>query len=326
MSELVLVLMMFWNLENYFDPFNNHCTDDDDFTPQGAKHWTWRKFEKKRDDISKTIMLVKDEYGIWPAVIGLCEVENYLVLKQLVQNTPLARVGYKILISQSKDKRGINTAMLYNPDIYTNIKTRFVPIIDNGDTLQTRYILYSKGIINRLDTVNIFINHWPSKLQGEEESTKKRMLVSNILKQYTDSILVKNHKANIILMGDFNDNKDSSPIKNLKQFINLSQFTKLNKNIRGTYKFKANWEIIDHFIVSKNFIYDTIDAVNKDISTYKWIYTKLEGMTIFTHNFLLIPDKKYNGFMLNRTMLGPRYNGGVSDHLPIILKIYNETN
>ena len=152
MRELALVLVMFWNVENFFDPFKNPFKNDYEFTPSGAKHWTWRKFEKKRDDISKVIMLVKDEYEQWPALIGLCEVENGLTLKQLTQNTPLAKVGYKFLIGNSNDKRGINTALLYDPKIYTNLKIHYIPIINGKDTLFTRDIQYSKGVINNLDT------------------------------------------------------------------------------------------------------------------------------------------------------------------------------
>ncbi len=324
MSEFVLVLMMFWNVENYFDPFDNPLKEDDEFTPRGEKHWTWKKFEKKRDDISKTIMLIKDEYGIFPAVIGMCEVENYLTLKQLTQNTPLAKIGYRILIKESRDRRGINTALLYNPHIYTNLKVQYIPIINDKDTLQTRDILYSKGVINNLDTVHIFVNHFPSKVSGAKPSQKNRMATANVLKSKTDSLQAQNPNANIILMGDFNDGYNSAPLKIFDRFINLSKFTKKHINIKGTYKFKADWEIIDHFLISDAMLKDSISSGNKDIASYKWLYANLEDMDIFRHKILLIPDTKFNGFKLNRTFLGPRYLAGVSDHLPIILKLYNE--
>ena len=104
----------------------------------------------------------------------------------------------------------------------------------------------------------------------------------------------------------------------------MSNFINLEKNIKGTYKFKAEWEIIDHFIISNNLIKEELISNNESIKEYKWIYTYLDEVDIFSNKFLLIPCNKYNGFKINRTMLGPRYLGGVSDHLPIILKIYNE--
>ena len=94
MKEILLLLVMFWNLENYFDPF----------PPNEIKFWSWKKFEKKRDDIAKTIMLAKEQYQCFPALIGVCEVENYFVLKQLTQNTPLHGVEYGII---HKDSPGV---------------------------------------------------------------------------------------------------------------------------------------------------------------------------------------------------------------------------
>ena len=76
---------MFWNVENFFDTKNDPNTADDEFTPKGDNHWSWKKFEKKKNDIAKTIMLVADRYGELPALIGLAEVENMYVLQKLVK-------------------------------------------------------------------------------------------------------------------------------------------------------------------------------------------------------------------------------------------------
>ena len=164
MGELVLVLLMFWNVENYFDPFNNPLKDDDEFTPRGAKYWSWKRFEKKRDDISKTIMLVNEEIGVFPAIIGLCEVENYLCLKQLTQNTPLAKVGYKFIIGNSQDKRGINTALLYNPKMFKVLITNNHRLtIEGKPNFKTRDQLVVTGLLGG-DKISFIVNHWPSRL------------------------------------------------------------------------------------------------------------------------------------------------------------------
>lgn len=161
MKEILLLLVMFWNVENYFDTYDNPSTKDEEFTPMGENHWSRKKFEQKRDDIAKTIMLAADQYGEFPALLGLCEVENRYVLEELVENTPLARVGYKIIHKDSPDSRGIDAALLYREETFAPLETKYLKA-----DFPTREILYTKGVINKLDTVHILVNHWPSKSGG----------------------------------------------------------------------------------------------------------------------------------------------------------------
>ena len=91
MFRLVLCLVVFWNVENYFDPFDDPLTRDESFTPQGYFAWTWNRFIKKRNDLAKTIIAcgLQDD-GTWeaPCIVGLCEIENFFVLYQLVTDSP----------------------------------------------------------------------------------------------------------------------------------------------------------------------------------------------------------------------------------------------
>jgi hypothetical protein len=104
---------MFYNVENYFDTVNRPDKQDDEFTPDGFKNWGFFKYRAKQNRIAKTIMAV----GKWqmPEVIGLAEVENQQVLKDLLTFSPLERFNYRILHQQSPDWRGIDVAMLYRP-------------------------------------------------------------------------------------------------------------------------------------------------------------------------------------------------------------------
>ena len=176
----------------------------------GENHWSRKKFEQKRDDIAKTIMLAADRYGEFPALLGLCEVENRYVLEELVENTPLARVGYKIIHKDSPDSRGIDAALLYREETFAPLETKYLKA-----DFPTREILYTKGVINKLDTVHILVNHWPSKSGGEKQSLLKRYQVAKVARHLTDSILQCNSRANILLMGDFNDTPDSLPLEYL---------------------------------------------------------------------------------------------------------------
>lgn len=44
--------------------------------------------------------------------------------------------------------------------------------------------------------------------------------------------------------------------------------------------------------------------------------------SVLTPPWLLEPDRAFGGMKPRRTYIGPRYNGGVSDHLPIVLGLY----
>lgn len=316
MKEILLLLVMFWNVENYFDTYDNPSTTDEEFTPTGDNRWSRKRFEKKRDDIAKTILLAADRYGELPALIGLAEIENAFVLQELLEETPLARTQYKYIHKDSPDSRGIDVALLYREELFTPLETKYI-----GFSFPTRDILYTKGVVNGLDTLHIMVNHWPSKRGNEESSGRKREYVSLKVSHVVDSILQRNPAANIILMGDFNDTPASSPLKNLEQLTNLAKWA---EGAEGSYKYRESWSMIDQFLVSENLIREESNIKGKNEAFMpQWIYT-YRNMEIFAPEALFAEDATYLGVKPKRTYSGPRYLGGISDHLPVVFKLYKE--
>ena len=133
-----MAVVMFWNVENYFDPFNDPLTNDTEFTPGAERHWTWQRFEKKRDGLAQAIVSVADEYGELPALVGLAEVENRLVVSQLVRKTMLAELGYDFVHRESPDERGIDVALLYRKDVLRVVAVDSLRV----PGFETRDILY----------------------------------------------------------------------------------------------------------------------------------------------------------------------------------------
>ena len=305
---------MFWNVENYFDTYDNPSTTDEEFTPTGDNRWGRARFEKKRDDIAKTILLAADQYGDLPALIGLAEVENAFVLQELLEETPLARTQYKYIHKDSPDSRGIDVALLYREELFTPVETKYI-----GFSFPTRDVLYTKGVVNGLDTLHIMVNHWPSKRGNEESSGRKREYVSLKVSHVVDSILLRNPAANIVLMGDFNDTPASSPLKNLGQLTNLAKWA---DGAEGSYKYRESWSMIDLFLVSENLIKEK-SSINGKNEAFRpqWIYTH-RNMEIFAPEALFAEDATYMGVKPKRTYSGPRYLGGISDHLPVVFKLY----
>ena len=303
---LFLVLACFWNLENYYHPSDDPQTADEDFTPAGSYHWTYSRFNKKRDDIAKTILSIRDYYGSYPALIGFAEVESRQVLRELVERTPLAALEYEVIHRDSPDRRGIDVGMLYRKADFRPLAVKSIPLKvhlqERDSILATRTILYVKGILYGKDSIHLFINHWPSKRGGGEVANRNRMIASNTLKHYVDSLLFIDKNAKILAMGDLNDGVESEAVSNIDNLINLAKSRAESAGAKGSYKYKESWELIDHLMVSPQMVAGKLKP----------------QMRIFSGK-LLVEDSIYLGMKPLRTYSGPRYLGGVSDHLPLLL-------
>jgi hypothetical protein len=317
--------IVFYNVENLFDVFNDSLTNDDEYTPEGDRHWNNHKFYKKLNNLSKVIISI----GEWnpPSVIGLCEIENRFVLNKLIYETPLKSFDYKIIHAESPDRRGIDVAFLYRKSRFNPLFYSPIPINFPDDTLsKTRDILYVKGVLAETDTVHFFVNHWPSRYGGYEDSKPRRMFVASVLRSKVDSILSVNYNPNIIIMGDFNDEPGDESIRvvlraksdtfGLKknELVDLMGLIKKN-NMIGTNKFQSEWSVIDQFICTGNLL-----------TGKNGLKVAGEGASIYDASFLLEKDETNLGFRLNRTYIGPIYHGGFSDHLPIYLDLINSNN
>ena len=51
-----MVRLAWWNLENFFDPSNDSLTNDDEFTPEGINHWTYTRFNNKKNNRHSSII------------------------------------------------------------------------------------------------------------------------------------------------------------------------------------------------------------------------------------------------------------------------------
>ncbi|MBN1650184.1 MAG: endonuclease [Bacteroidales bacterium] len=314
--------LMFYNVENYFDVLDDSLSNDEEFTPHGIRNWNYKRFLEKRNHIYKTIMAV----GSWepPAIIGLAEVENRFVLKQLAYKTPFAKYDYRILHEDSPDRRGIDVALLFNPKIIQVLNHELIRIrFPFAPEIKTRDILYVHALAYNQDTLHIFVNHWPSRYGGELASEPKRLYVAQQLANKIDELKKINPNAAIVVMGDFNDYPSN---KSIKEVLNagkdphtcrlINMMTEDNRAI-GTNKFKGEWGILDQIMVSPVlFLQD------------KSIFVIGEAQ-IFNADFLLEKDDHFLGNMPFRTYKGMKYHRGFSDHLPIyvdfVKKMVNTT-
>ncbi len=254
------LLVIFWNLENFFD----YRSDN---KPQ---YWTKARFRAKCDGIAKTLLRIADRYGRLPDAVGFAEVENAFVLRRLVEDTALRKLDYGIVHFDSPDPRGIDCALLCRRSTLPLRAGAARHICDSaGAVIPTRDILLAQ-----FDSLAILVNHHPSQLGGKADRRERARARMHAL---VDSLRAT-PPGRVLAVGDFNED--------------------LWNDGGGTLKYNGRWEKIDgHFA-------EGFSAVREEI---------------FADPSLLQPDTAFGGTKPRRTFVGPRYTGGISDHLPIVI-------
>lgn len=309
------VSVAFYNVENLFDTIDNPNTRDSDFLPTGKVAWNTERYNRKLNHIAKVISSM--EQGSFPSLLGLAEVENRKVVEDLIHQKSLVKAGYAILHKDSPDERGIDVALLYRPKIFHPVETKFIRMqFPSEPDDKTRDILYSKGIVYGQDTVHVFVNHWVSRYGGQEVTDSLRRYQGYFLKKICDSIMRVEPKANIVIMGDLNDDPTDfslvhalgalKPVSNPKDgsLYNLADIP--YSEGKGSLYYKS-WDLFDQIIVSASML-----------NGQNGIKVNSDSETIFKKDWMLY--KRRNGVKVpNRTMSSRSYFGGYSDHLPVMI-------
>ena len=313
------VRLMFYNVENLFDTYNDSLKEDDEFLPSGLRRWNNTRYNKKISSVYKTIVAA----GEWspPEIIGFCEIENRKVLEDLIHNTYLSRYPYGIIHEESPDERGIDVCLIFRKDVVHIIGYKsWIPRGENREDFNSRSVLYAKCAILG-DTIHLIMNHWPSRRGGVLAGEAKRMSIAAMVRNAADSICTESSgRAKIVIMGDFNSDPDDPAIQALVNpdvsglrsnglsLTNLAE--KKSQGIRGTYRYMGVWEMIDQIIVS-----------DRLINCKQGLFTGTRNFRIFAPDFLLRNDSKFPGLTTYSTYSGYKYQGGISDHLPVLLDL-----
>jgi len=298
----------FYNVENLFDTVDDPTINDEDFLPTGKNQWTEERYKTKLANMAQVIA------GMSPDVLGVCEIENRKVLEDLIQQPALVAKRYQIVHFDMQDARGVDVALIYRPAVFKPFAFVQVPIRDPEEPdFKTRNILWVKGLLNGTDTLHIAVNHWPSRRGGKET---KRLLAAEALRHTFDSVLTINPKANIVAMGDFNDDPSNRSIKkiltppsakNAATLYNAAEPT--FKKGYGTLTFNGMWNLFDQMILSPA-------LVDKSSTEYQ-----PNSFTIYATANMRETSGKYAGSP-RRTFRGEEYiPTGYSDHFPVLIRI-----
>ncbi len=298
----------FYNLENLFDLQDDPQTNDNDFLPTSVKKWTHKRYENKLRKLGFAISNIGlQETNKHPAIVGLAEVENDTVLKDLLASKHLSECNYGFVHYDSLDERGIDVALLYDTTYFevTHSETFRIHLVDDDGTPDyTRDILLVSGVLED-EAIHVIVNHWSSRREGEKETEPKRMASSNKVIEIITNLRLEDPHAKIIVVGDFNDDPSSNSIKHLVNQANLyNAMDTLRSYNRGTTNYNRQWNLFDQIIISTNFFESTPNKLEFDMAN------------IFDEDFLKLFNGKYKGTPF-RTYVGKKYKGGYSDHFPV---------
>ncbi len=307
--------VVFYNVENLFDTKDDPGTSDDEFTADGRMHWALVRYNKKLHQLAQAIAMAGEDA---PLMIGLCEVENRKVVEDLAKTPPLDRGRYTVVHQDSPDERGIDVALLVDSRRATVGETAWLTVDLGSD--RTRDILHATVDLKGTGPVEVFVNHWPSRREGEKESAPKRMSAAKTLRDEVDRLLALNAKARIIIMGDLNDEPLDASLKkglltdelisddhgaDLYDLVGMDQ-----QEPKGSISYNGQWQYFDHLIVSRALAFPDQGALHAVSAA-----SLKDPRLIFHH-------PKY-GDQPNRTFIGNAdyHPEGYSDHLPVVLSL-----
>ena len=152
----------FYNLENLFDTIDSPDTNDSEFLPDGANKWGTYKYTNKLQKMAYAISKFPKEM----AILGVCEIENRLVLEDLVSQPELENRNLQIVHHDGPDRRGVDCALLYDPEQFEPTNVISHPFRSELENFVTRDQLCVTGNLAG-EEIHVIVVHWPSKYGGE---------------------------------------------------------------------------------------------------------------------------------------------------------------
>jgi hypothetical protein len=310
----------FYNFENLFDTQDDPRNwGDNDFLPNGPYHYTEDIYHQKLHNLATVLMQLGTEVTPdGPAIIGTAEIENDRVLQDLVAQPEIKDKGYQFVHFESPDSRGIDVAMLYNPRYFRVLSARALKTDISsfeGKGGRTRDVLFVHGLLAG-DTVNVFVNHWPSRRGGEAASAPLRAIAAKVSKAIIDSMMALNPHTKAIVMGDLNDDPTSPSVavvlgaKGQKADVKpagiYNPFVNFYKRGIGTLGYSDSWDLFDQIMLTGTFL---------DLKSNGWQFYKAE---VFNKEFLKTKFGPYKGYP-HRSFEGNNWINGYSDHFPTLV-------
>ena len=314
----------YYNVENLFDTLDTENKEDEEFLPDGPKLYGTKRYTEKLGRLARVISEIGTDLnpdGL--ALVGVSEIENEAVLKDLAKEKAIADRNYQIIHYESPGDRGIDVALMYNPKYFTPTSHKSHELtLEHKEDFKTRDQLVVTGDLLG-EEVSVLVNHWPSRRGGEKASAPLRQAAAELNRTIIDSLFEINSNAKLLTMGDFNDDPvDLSMTKKLdatgkakkaKGETLYNPMYPLYKKGIGSLAYRDNWNLFDQIVISSAWLND---------DPGKW---RFYGAKVYNKDYLKQKEGNFKGYPF-RTFVGDTYMGGYSDHFPVYLILVREVN
>lgn len=328
------IRVMSYNVENLFDTADDPGAGDDEFTPGGAYRWDDKKYRRKLFQLASVI----SDIGQWgfPSLVGLVEVENLEVIRDLVKAEPIRKADYRIAVSDGADPRSLDVALLWNPKDFKQKEAYeiphygsplYYPLRKDPRTKQERsgkgrsslWVVLEERATG--DLYDVLVVHLPSRRGGTNSTSVKREEVNGKLNRVLDEIETRREIPRIIVMGDFNDSPTNVSVKDSLRSRSINDahgsFRKtdlynlasdLEKKGLGSHSFGRQLWLPDQIMVSGSLL----DPRNR-------IRIVEPRELIFSPKYMRV------GNVPKRSFKGTRFiYKGYSDHFPVYVDLWVE--
>lgn len=326
-KEYKIHTIAFYNLENLFDTINDPNTKDEKSPIMQLKSERSKVYWNKINNMARVISEIgKDKTKTSPVLIGLAEIENNTVLKDLIYSGFLKAENYDFIHVDSPDWRGIDVALLYKKNLFDPIEFKTFQIYafnENGYRVKTRDQLLVSGYLEN-EYIHLIINHWPSQRSGKQKSAQLREKSAELNLSIINEIRSTEPKAKILSIGDFNDDPTEPSFKktlNTKRFKDklvtndlYNPFENLFKKGLGTLGYKNQLNLFDQIVLTENWM-----SKNKDFSSFSYYQSG-----IYNPSYLTTKNGKYKGYPFRSWTSNNTFSGGYSDHYPVYIFVIKE--
>tara|TARA_B100000579_G_C22811868_1_gene845703 strand:- start:914 stop:1960 length:1047 start_codon:yes stop_codon:yes gene_type:complete len=315
----------FYNVENLFDTINDVNKNDEASPIMEIERGRSDIYNKKLKNLSRVISEIGySETNSLPTIVGLSEVENKEVIKDLINTGSLKNGNYGISHFDSPDNRGIDVALIYRKDFFEvlNEKSHYLELysFSSDERYYTRDQLVVDGLLEG-ERMFFIVNHWPSRSGGEMRSRPSRNKAAELNIRIIDSINAIYDNPKILTMGDFNDDPKNESIKKIlnakrdrdkvKKRDLYNPYEKMHGKGIGTLAYRDNWNLFDQIIFTGSYLDNTF----KEFSFYKSL--------IYNKKYLFNQSGRFKGYPF-RSFAGGSYLDGYSDHLPVYILLIKE--
>lgn len=322
----------FYNLENLFDTVHDEGKNDYQFLPDGKNNWTEPKYRKKLQNMAKVIKAMAAENHRYHAILGISEIENRRVIDDLVSQPELLDANFQIVHYDGPDRRGVDCALLYRPDVFRFLDSASIPFTfedsavkfslteEEQENFRTRDILMVRGTLDD-EMFAFYVTHLPSRLGGKGGDLRARG--AEIIYNHAQQMEAQFPGIKIVVMGDMNDDpfNDSmalylhgqKALEGLSEKDFYNPYWSMLDAGYGSLAYRGVWSIFDQELVNYNLACAPAGTL-RILPIVKKGKKSFYGR-VFQKAFMTTQEGQYKGTPF-RTFSGGEFIGGYSDHYP----------